>query len=156
MVHRLTSFRIGASILSPSSGDHSVNSSTSRRTYRQPTIPRPTARPNESTKSSSNIFASLLTTSRTTGSTCYPSQSLPTTILSIWLPVLLRFSQPRVSTHDLKYLSIQFLLKVLTRWHPILRNCTSTSTNSFSVRLNSTNVTPRAVAYQFPISRSVT
>ena len=100
--------------------------------YLLPTIPRPMARPNKSTKSLNNIFAFSSTTSRMTGSTCYPLQSLPTTTLSIRLQVSLHFSQIRVSTHNLKYLSNQFLLKVLMSWHQILRNCTSTSVNSFN------------------------
>ena len=156
MAHQLTSFRIGESILFPGSGGHSVDSLTSRQTYPLPTILRLMARPNKSTKSLNNTFASLSTTSRTTGSTYCPLQSLPTTTLSIRLPVSLRFLQIRVSTRDSKYLSTQFLPKVLTRWHRILRNCTSTSANSFNAQSSSTNVTLRIVASPSPISKSVT
>ena len=91
-----------------------------------------------------------------TGSTYYPSQSSPTTTLSTQLPLLLCFLQIRVSTHDSKYLSTQFLLKVLTRWHRILRNCTSTSMNSFNAQSSSMNVTLKTITSPFQISKSVT
>ena len=82
------------------------------------------------------------------------AQSSPTTTLSTQLPVSLRFSQIRVS--DSKYLSTQFLPKVLMRWHRLLRNCTSTSVTSFNAQSSSTKDTPKTIASQFPISKSVT
>ena len=156
MAHRLTSLQIGASTLSPGSRGYSVNSLTSRRTYRPLTIPRPTARPNKSTKSLNNIFASSSTTSRMTGSTCYLFQSSPTTTPNIWLQALLCFLQIRVSTHNSKYLSNQFLPKVLMKWHRILRNYTSTFTNSFNTQSSSTNVTLKTITSPSPISKSAT